>query len=328
VLPVAPQFGASSAACELSGKQPPRQHTAVDDVPWQSSGLKGGCANLEGEKNLKIHCRVGFQGERGAFSETAARKMVKGNMDLVPLPSFPALFGALASGKIDYATVPIENTLAGSVHENYDLLLKHRLPILFETRVRIVHNLIAPPGVSLRSVRRAYSHPVALQQCRRFFEKHRRLEAVPFYDTAGSVKMVMEKKLPGAAAIAGKICASIYGGRIVAKDIGDDRENYTRFFLLGPRSQAKRHTSGTKTSIVFVTKNLPGALFRCLSVFALRDINLTKIESRPLMGRPWEYLFYLDFLGNPSAPAPRNALKNLGEITEFVRVLGCYSAVP
>ena len=277
---------------------------------------------------MKTYRRVGFQGERGAFSETAARKMVTGNMDLVPLPSFPALFRALASGKIDYATVPIENTLAGSVHENYDLLLKHRLPILFETSVQIVHNLIAPPGVSLLSVRRAYSHPVALQQCRRFFEKHRRIEAVPFYDTAGSVKMVTEKKLPDAAAIAGKSCASIYGGRIVAKDIGDDRENYTRFFLLGHRSMAKRHASGTKTSIVFVTKNLPGALFRCLSAFALRDINLTKIESRPLMGRPWEYLFYLDFLGNPSSLTPGNALKNLDEITEFVRVLGCYTTVP
>jgi prephenate dehydratase len=276
---------------------------------------------------LKTHRRVGFQGERGAFSEMAARKMVTGEIDAVPLPTFAALFRALASGKIDFATVPIENTLAGSVHENYDLLLKYRLPILFETRLRIVHNLIAPPGVSLRSVRRAYSHPVALQQCRRFFEKHRRIESIPFYDTAGSVKMVVEKKMPDAAGIAGKACASIYGGRILVRDIGDDRENYTRFFLLGPRSLIGKSRSGAKTSIVFVTKNLPGALFRCLSVFALRDINLTKIESRPLVGRPWEYLFYLDFLGNPSSPNPSNALKNLDEITEFVRVLGCYSTV-
>ena len=271
---------------------------------------------------------IAFQGARGAFSEEAARKLAGPRIAVLPCEGFEDVFRSLQEGRVTGAVVPIENTLAGSVHENYDLLLKHRLPILFETRVRIVHNLIAPPGVSLRSVRRAYSHPVALQQCRRFFDKHRRVESVPFYDTAGSVKMVMEKHLTDAAAIAGKSCASIYGGRIVAKDIGDDRENYTRFFLLGPRSLAKKHAKGTKTSIVFVTKNIPGALFRCLSAFALRDINLTKIESRPLMGRPWEYLFYLDFLGNPSSPAPGNALKNLGEITEFVRVLGCYTSVP
>lgn len=271
--------------------------------------------------------RVGFQGARGAFSEIAARKMVPGKPELIPLPNFPALFRALAAGRIDYATVPIENTLAGSVHENYDLLLKHRLPILAETSVRIVHNLIAPRGVTLRNVLRVYSHPVALQQCTRLLEKHRRWEVVPFYDTAGSVKMVIEKRLSDSAAIASKVAASLYGGRLLVKDIGDDRENYTRFFLLGRRRQAKSLSSGTKTSIVFATKNLPGTLFRCLSVFSLRDINLTKIESRPLRGRPWEYLFYLDFQGNPSSPPIRNALKNLTEITEFVRVLGCYPTV-
>lgn len=272
--------------------------------------------------------RVGFQGERGAFSEVAARKMVTGNIELVPQPNFTAMFRALAAGKIDYATVPIENTLAGSVHENYDHLLKYRLPILSETRLRIVHNLIAVPGVSFRAIRRVYSHPVALQQCRRFLDKHRRqFEAVSFYDTAGSVKMILEKKLTDAAAIASKDSATIYGGRILAKDIGDDPRNYTRFFLLGRRSQAKGQAAGAKTSIVFATKNVPGTLFRCISVFALRDINLTKIESRPLIGRPWEYLFYLDFIGNPASPAAANALKNLAEITEFVHVLGCYSTV-
>ncbi|MBI4459622.1 MAG: prephenate dehydratase [Acidobacteria bacterium] len=271
--------------------------------------------------------RVGFQGERGAFSEVAAQKMLKGKLDLVPFPSFPAMFRALAARKIDYATVPIENTLAGSVHENYDLLLKHRLPILAETSIRIVHNLIAPPGATLRTIRKVYSHPVALRQCIRFLERHRTWEVVPYYDTAGSVKMILEKKLRDSAAIASKAAAQIYGGRILARDIGDDRENYTRFFLLGPRSAAKARSSGTKTSVVFVTRNLPGSLFRCLSVFALRDIDLTKIESRPLHGRPWEYLFYLDFQGNPHDPPVRNALKNLSEITEFVRVLGCYATV-
>ena len=139
--------------------------------------------------------------------------------------------------------------------------------------------------------------------------------------------MLMEKQVTDAAAIASANAASLYHARILVRDIGDDRQNYTRFFLLGTKAKATANRSGTKTSIVFTTGNLPGALFRCLSVFALRDINLTKIESRPLVGRPWEYLFYLDFLGNPRTPNCRNALKNLEEITEFLRVLGCYSTV-
>ena len=272
--------------------------------------------------------RVGFQGERGAFGEVAAGKLMPGEAELVALPNFPALFQALAGRKIDYATVPIENTLYGSIHENYDLLLKHRLPILYETNVRIVHNLIARPGVSLRTVRKVYSQPPALGQCRRFLERHKKWEVVPYYDTAGSVRMIVEQRLPDAAAIASKAAATIYGGRILVRDIGDDPENYTRFFLLGRRRLEGSHSTGTKTSIVFATRNLPGALFRCLSVFALRDISLSKIESRPLRGRPWEYLFYLDFQGNPASGPARNALKSLAEITEFVRVLGCYSTIP
>jgi len=277
---------------------------------------------------LSKQTRVGFQGERGAFGEVAAGKLMPGEAELVALPNFPALFQALAGRKIDYATVPIENTLYGSIHENYDLLLKHRLPILYETNVRIVHNLIARPGVSLRTVRKVYSQPPALGQCRRFLERHKKWEVVPYYDTAGSVRMIVEQRLPDAAAIASKAAATIYGGRILAKDIGDDPENYTRFFLLGRRRLEGSHSTGTKTSIVFATRNLPGALFRCLSVFALRDISLSKIESRPLRGRPWEYLFYLDFQGNPASGPARNALKSLAEITEFVRVLGCYSTIP
>ena len=272
--------------------------------------------------------RIGFQGERGAFGEVAAGKMLPGSVELIPLPNFPAVFRALASRKIDHATIPIENTLFGSIHENYDLLLKHHFHILAETRVRIVHNLIAPPGVSVRQVRRVYSQPPALGQCRRFLEKHRSWEEVPYHDTAGSVRMIVERRLTDAAAIASKAAATIYGGRILAADIGDDPENYTRFFLLGRSARSKLLAPGTKTSIVFAAKNLPGALFRCLSVFALRDINLTKIESRPLRGRPWEYLFYLDFQGNPSSGPARNALKNLSETTDFLRVLGCYPTIP
>ncbi|MBI4480767.1 MAG: prephenate dehydratase [Acidobacteria bacterium] len=277
---------------------------------------------------MKRKVRVGFQGELGAFHEQAARKLVRPPFEPVPLPTFPALFRALAGRQIDYAVAAIENTLAGSLHENYDLLLKYRLSIIAETNVRIAHNLIAPKGVSLRAVRKIYSMPIAHQQCRRFLDRHPSWEVIPFYDTAGSVKMLMEQRVRDGAAIASKVAAERYGAKILVSDIGDDKENYTRFFLLARRA-VKRPTTGpmtaaTKTSLVFATRNVPGALFRCLSVFALRDISLTKIESRPLRGRPFEYLFYLDFLGNPASSVAHNALKNLEEITEFVRVLGCY----
>ena len=273
---------------------------------------------------MKRKVRVGFQGELGAFHEQAARKLVRQPFEPVPLPTFPALFRALAGRKIDYAVAAIENTLAGSLHENYDLLLKYRLSIIAETNVRIAHNLIAPKRVSLRAVRKIYSMPIAHQQCRRFLDKHPSWEVVPFYDTAGSVKMLMEQQVRDGAAIASKVAAERYGAQILVKDIGDDKENYTRFFLLARRVVKRPMRAATKTSIVFATRNVPGALFRCLSVFALRDISLTKIESRPLRGRPFEYLFYLDFLGNPASPVAHNALKNLEEITEFVRLLGCY----
>jgi len=199
--------------------------------------------------------------------------------------------------------------------------------IAAETNVRIVHNLIAPPGVRFKDIRKVYSHPVALNQCLRFFAAHRRIESTPFYDTAGSVKMVMEEKAPDAAAIASSVAASIYGAHILQRSIEDDRRNFTRFFLLYsskrtrlPRRQAK----AWKTSLVFTTRNIPGALFRALSAFALRDLNLTKIESRPLHGKPWEYLFYLDFLDREDEPRVQNALRHLAELADFMRVLGTY----
>lgn len=271
--------------------------------------------------------RVGFQGERGAFSEKAAEKLAGANIDLRPQPTFLGLFRALTARRIDYAAVPLENTLHGSVHENYDLLLKYRLPILAETSVRIVHNLIANKGVSLRAIRKVYSHPVALRQCLKFLDQHRKWEVVTYYDTAGSVKMIAEQRLTDSAAIASEISARIYGAQILRKDIGDDKENYTRFVLLGRKPLPHLPKRAVKTSIAFATRNIPGALFRCLSVFALRDISLTKIESRPFKGRPFEYLFYLDFAGTPSQPAARSALKHLSEITEFVRIFGAYPTI-
>lgn len=283
--------------------------------------------------------RVAFQGELGAFSQVAARQLAGDDFIPVPMTSFEEVFVTVANGKSHCAVIPIENTLHGSVHENYDHLLKYDLPIRGETFVRIVHNLMAPPGVKFAQVRRVYSHPVALNQCRRFFEENPQIEKTLFYDTAGSVKMVMEKGLTDAGAIASASASEIYGAKILRKSIEDDRENFTRFFLLErpkggargvvprTRPQVKARTAKRfKTTVVFTMRNLPGALFRSLSAFALRDINLTKIESRPLRGKPWEYLFYLDFIGHVEDPACRNALNHLAELADMLRILGCYPA--
>jgi prephenate dehydratase len=240
------------------------------------------------------------------------------------------MFRALAEGRAAAAVVPIENTLAGSVHENYDHLLHYEFPIVAETSVRIVHNLIAPEGVPFSRIKRVFSHPVALNQCLNFFTRNQQIERIPFYDTAGSVKMIVEEQLKDAAAIASSVAAEIYGARILRKSIEDDRENFTRFFLLRTPEFARKHPAAAegstqwRTSIVFSTRNVPGSLFRALAALALRDLNLTKIESRPLRGKPWEYLFYVDFLGRADEPAARNALNHLGEATDFLRVLGSY----
>jgi prephenate dehydratase len=274
--------------------------------------------------------RVAFQGEAGAFSQVAAVQLAGKDITAMPFPSFEEVFVSAVRGKSHCAVIPIENTLHGSVHENYDLLLKYDLVIQGETFVRIVHNLIAPPGVPFSKIRRVFSHPVALNQCRHFFEENPQIAKTPFYDTAGSVKMVIENTLTDAGAIASAAAAQIYGGRILKKSIEDDRENFTRFFLLTkPRGRGTRFPKPEagvkyKTTLVFTTRNTPGALFRSLSAFALRDLSLTKIESRPLRGKPWEYLFYLDFIGHADDPVSRNALRHLAELADMLRVLGCY----
>ncbi len=275
--------------------------------------------------------RVAFQGELGAFSQQAIRQLLGKQALPVPRQRFDEAFAALKRRNVDAAVLPIENTLAGSVHENYDLLLKYDFEITAETNVRIVHNLIAPPGTKFADVRRVYSHPVALNQCLDFFARYKRIERVTHYDTAGSVKMVMEDRPEQAAAIASELAAKIYGGEILKREIEDDRKNFTRFFLLEPRGAKARQTSETrkrpwKTSLVFSTGNTPGALFRALSALALRDLNLVKIESRPRRGKPWEYMFYLDLLGRRDDVPVRNALGHLAELSDFLRVLGSYRA--
>ncbi|MBX3278074.1 MAG: prephenate dehydratase [Acidobacteria bacterium] len=269
--------------------------------------------------------RVAFQGEPGAFSSEAGRKLLGERAVLVPCRSFDEMFEAAAGGDVDYCLAPIENSLFGSVYQNYDLLLHHGLRITAEVQLRIVHNLITPPGVALEEVRRVYSHPVALGQCRKFFAAHPELESAPAYDTAGSVKQVMESRERGAAAIASLGAAAEYGAQLLLEGIEDDPQNYTRFWLLAkPERAGEPDGQADKTSVVFALENRAGSLFRAMAVFALRDIDLLKIESRPLVGRPWEYSFYLDFLGHTAEPRVRAALGHLEEFAVDLRVLGCY----
>lgn len=280
---------------------------------------------------MKPPRRIGFQGELGAFSQQAIEQLLGGRAEPAPHQRFDQVFAALKARKVDAAVIPIENTLAGSVYENYDLLMKYPFEITAETNVRVVHNLIAPPGVEERKIRRVFSHPVALNQCLDFFTKHPQIERVPFYDTAGSVKMVMEERPAGSGAIASELAAKIYKARILKRGIEDDRQNFTRFFLLEQAGSQPRPARGTarhpwKTSIVFSTRNVPGALFRALSALALRDLNLVKIESRPLRGKPWEYFFYLDLLGRRDEKVVGHALSHLGEVADFLRILGTYRA--
>lgn len=285
--------------------------------------------------------KVAIQGERGSFSHEAAEKMLP-RCTVVPCARSAEVFDRVERGLAAAAVIPIENTLAGTVAEHADLLVAKHVFIQAEYRLRIVHNVIAPPGVQLKSLRRALSHPVALDQCRDFFRRHPQIEAVPFYDTAGSVKHVIENKLKDAAGIAGRQAAGEYSGNILQASIEDDKRNFTRFFLIrrlgkvvGGASAKKSGNvdyhrmiprGANKTSIAFKVRNVPGALFKSLSVFALRDISLSKIESRPMRGRPWEYVFYVDFLRGDDEPA-QNALHHLGEVAEFVKVLGVYRAV-
>jgi len=266
--------------------------------------------------------RIAIQGEAGSFSHEAAKRMVPGCV-IVPCARSAEVFDRLERGSVSSAIIPIENSLAGSVAEHFDLLLAHKVFIQREFRLRIVHNLIAASGVKKGEIRRVFSHPVALDQCRNFFRRNPGIEPVPFYDTAGSVKYVIENRMRDAAGIAGTQAAGVYKGRILAAGIEDDKQNFTRFFLI--RKRRRVVPGSNKTSIGFSLKNLPGALFKALSVFALREISLSKIESRPMRGRPWEYVFYADFLRGDDEVA-RNALRHLAEIADPVKVLGIYPA--
>jgi len=273
--------------------------------------------------------KIAIQGELGSFSHEAAERMLP-RCTVVPCARSVEVFDRVEHGSVAAAVIPIENSLAGTVAEHADLLVEREVFVQAEFHLRIVHNVIAAPGVKLNSLRRVLSHPVALDQCREFFRRHPRIEAVPFYDTAGSVKHVIANKLTDAAGIAGRQAARQYSGKILQASVEDDKRNFTRFFLIRKvrrtaHAQRLIPRGANKTSIAFKVKNLPGALFKSLSVFALRDISLSKIESRPMRGRPWEYVFYVDFLRGDDESA-RNALRHLGEVAEFVKVLGIYAA--
>jgi prephenate dehydratase len=262
---------------------------------------------------------VAIQGEAGSFSHAAALDTHGRELRLVTCATFVDLFRAVETGQAATGVVPIENTLAGSVHENYDLLSAHPLHVVAETELRIRHCLIAPPRITLPQIRRVASHPVALAQCRRFFQSHPDVEAVPAYDTAGSVRDLMAGKVEADAAIASKLAAELYGASVIAEGLEDHAENYTRFLVV-----AREPSEGNKTSLILSLGNTPGTLYRALGVFAGRGLNLTKIESRPIPGRPWEYLFYLDVV-DPGQELDA-ALAELRAFTFGIRVLGTYPA--
>jgi len=277
----------------------------------------------------EVSVRVAFQGEVGAYSEEAVRTLFPG-AEVAPRPTFEEVFEAAESAVVDRAVIPIENSLFGSVHVNYDLLRAHRLRIVGELHLRVRHNLMAVPGTALEDVREVHSHPQALGQCQAFLrERLPQAEVVPAYDTAGSAKMVAERGVAGVAAIASARAAAEYGLAILAAGIESDRQNYTRFLALarpadaGPAGAAPG--APFKTSLVCALReNVPGSLFKALAVFALRDINLFKIESRPLVGSPGDYLFYLDVAGAAPDEPLRRALDHLSELTSYLDVLGSY----
>jgi prephenate dehydratase len=272
-----------------------------------------------------LQSRVAFQGEPGAYSEGAAYLYFNGQVLTLPCENFDDVFLAVTQGNADYGILPIENSLAGSIHRNYDLMLRHQFPIQGEYHLRVSHCLLALKEVDLDELIRVHSHPQALAQCEASL-KRLGLKSVAEADTAGSARLIKELGAREAAAIASRRAAEVYDLQILVENLEDNPENFTRFLVLGQeRVRGQGVSDGEyKTSVVFTLDNHPGALFKALSVFALREIDLTKIESRPLAGRPWEYLFYIDFAGHADSPSCERALAHLGEMAPFLRVLGSY----
>ena len=264
---------------------------------------------------------IAYQGEPGAFSEAAARR-VDPDAQLVPCRSFDEVFDAVQAGTSAYGVLPIENSIGGSIHRNYDLLVERTLPIVGEVELPVIHHLLAIPGATLDGLRRVYSHPQGLAQCERFLRTLTNVEIIATYDTAGSAKMVADAGLKDAGAIASARAGEVFGLVSLAASVQDFDDNITRFLVVGTAPLPDRVAD--KTSIVFSLPNEPGSLFKALSVFALRGISLTKLESRPIQGRPWEYLFYVDIpIGRHDLRCAR-ALVHLAEFARSMRTLGSY----
>ena len=266
--------------------------------------------------------RIAYQGAPGAYSESAAQRAWPDAVT-VPLERFEDVFAAVAAGRVSHGLLPIENSIGGSIHRNYDLLLEYDLPIVGETELPVVHNLLALPGTSLGDIRRVFSHPQALAQCERYLLTLPNVEIVATYDTAGSARMIREQGLRDTAAVASARAADIFGLQVLQSAIQDYPDNVTRFILIA--REPKPLAPADKTSLVFALPNAPGALFKALSVFALRDIDLTKIESRPDRGRPWEYLFYADIAAGRDELRCGRAIVHLAESARWVKTLGSYA---
>lgn len=264
--------------------------------------------------------RVAFQGERGAFGEDAAITFF-GEAEFITYRHLEDVFGSVLRGETDFGVVAAENSLAGSINETYDLLLEYEVNIYGEIELRISHCLLALLGERLDGIRTVYSHPQALAQCEDFLKKLG-AEVIPTYNTAAAAKRIREEGLKGCAAIASRRAARIYGLEVLAENIETSADNYTRFFVISRHKPLP--AARNKTSLVFSTKNVPGALYACLGVFASRGINLTKLESRPSKKKPWEYVFYVDFEGHVDDETCRQALAELQEKTNFMKVLGSY----
>ena len=267
--------------------------------------------------------RIFYQGERGCFSELAAEKFFDSPIEGIGVPTFEAVFEAVKNERDGYGIIPIENALTGSIHQNYDLILKYDLWIVGEVRLKITFNLLAHPGVPLASIKEVWSHPVALDQCKEFFARHPEYKVVPVYDTAGAAKILEKEKRTDVGILAGPQVAKLYGLQVLEQKVEDNPQNFTRFLIL---SREKKICAGqnVKTSIVFGVKNAPGILFKCLSVFALRNIDLAKLESRPIIGKPWEYLFYIDLKGSIEDENCKGAVENFSEVVVYLKILGSY----
>jgi chorismate mutase/prephenate dehydratase len=269
----------------------------------------------------KERVKVAFQGERGAYSESAVYTFFGDETEVKPCRDLTEVFESVDKQEVPVGVVPVENSLEGSVNQTYDLFLTHNLKVSGEVIIRISHCLIANPSTSLEAVKTVYSHPQALAQCRSFLERLGS-DLIPTYDTAGSVKMLKEKGIKNAAAVASEKAAEIYGMKILAREIEDTPTNYTRFFVISKNDSPK--TGKDKTSIIFAAAHTPGSLYHALSEFAKRNINLTKIESRPTKQKAWEYNFYLDFEGHRTEENCAEALKALEKIGAFLKILGSY----